>query len=164
MARHESGQRAPSLQGARRDAFLAAGVSVRSAAKGNETGAGMRVRFTQPLYVLLAIALLVLVIACFNLASLMVARGAAAGHDMGVRMALGAARLRVMRAVVVEGVLLAIGGGFFECSPRSTSSRASNRSQACSGRYRELEASRRRRRWWRARSKAYARRSCPTPT
>ena len=72
----------------------------------------MRARFTQPLYVLLAIALLVLVIACLNLASLMVARGVAAGHDIGVRMALGAARLRVMRAVVVEGMLLAIGGGF----------------------------------------------------
>jgi predicted permease len=102
----------PSLQGARRDAFLAAGVSVRSAAKGNETGPGMRARFTQPLYVLLGIALLVLIIGCLNLASLMVARGVAAGHDIGVRMALGAARLRVMRAIVVEGVLLAIGGGF----------------------------------------------------
>jgi predicted permease len=101
----------PSLQGARRDAFLATGVSVRSAAKGNETGPRMRARFTQPLYVLLAIALLVLVIACLNLASLMVARGVAIGHDIGVKMALGAARLRIMRAVVVEGVLLAIGGG-----------------------------------------------------
>ena len=101
----------PLLQGARRDAFLAAGVSVRSAAKGTETGPAMRARFTQPLYVLLAIALLVLVIACLNLASLMVARGAAAGHDIGVRMALGAARFCIMRAVVVEGVMLAIGGG-----------------------------------------------------
>jgi predicted permease len=101
----------PSLQGARRGAFLAAGVSVRSAAKGNETGPRMRARFTQPLYVLLAIAVLVLVIACMNLASLMVARGAAVGHDIGVKMALGAAPLRIMRAVVVEGVLLAIGGG-----------------------------------------------------
>jgi predicted permease len=100
-----------SLQGARRDAFLAAGVSVRSAARGNESGPGMRARFTQPLYVLLAIALVVLVIACLNLASLMVARGMAASHDIGVRMALGAARVRVMRAVIVEGVLLAIGGG-----------------------------------------------------
>jgi len=100
-----------SLQGARRDAFVAAGVSVRSAAKGTETGPGMRARFTQPLYVLLGIALLVLVIASLNLASLMVARGVAASHDVGVRMALGAARLRVMRAVVMEGVLLAIGGG-----------------------------------------------------
>ena len=102
----------PSLQGARRDAFLAAGLSVKSAARGQEAGAGMRARFTQPLYVLLAIALLVLVIACLNLASLMVARGMAASHDIAVRMALGAARLRVMRAFVIEGVLLAIGGGF----------------------------------------------------
>jgi putative ABC transport system permease protein len=101
----------PSLQGARRDAFLAAGLSVKSAAKGLEAGRGMRGRFTRPLYVLLAIALLVLVIACLNLASVMVARGVAAGHDIGVRMALGAARWRVMRAVIVEGVLLAIGGG-----------------------------------------------------
>src|SRR5262245_416807 len=101
----------PSLQGARRDAFLGAGVSVRSAAKGYETGPDMRARFTQPLYVLLAIALLVLVIACLNLASLMVARSVATSHDIGVKMALGAARVRIMRSVVVEGVLLAIVGG-----------------------------------------------------
>jgi predicted permease len=101
----------PSLRGPLRDAFLAARVSVRSAAKGIETGPGMRARFTQPLYVLLAIGLLVLAIASLNLASLMVARGVAGSHDVGVRMALGAARSRVMRAVLVEGVLLAIGGG-----------------------------------------------------
>jgi predicted permease len=102
----------PSLQGPRRDAFLTAGLSVRSAARGNESGPGMRARFTQPLYVLLAIALLVLVIACLNLASLMVARGMAASYDFAVKAALGASRLRVMRSVVIEGVLLAIGGGF----------------------------------------------------
>ena len=102
----------PSLQGPRRQGFLAAGVSVRSAARGNESGPGMRARFTQPLYVLLAIALLVLVIACLNLASLMVARGMAASYDFAVKAALGASRLRMMRSVVIEGVLLAIGGGF----------------------------------------------------
>ena len=102
----------PSLQGPRREGFLAAGVSVRSAAKGTEPGSGMRGRFTQPLYVLLAIALLVLVIACLNLASLMVARGMAASYDFAVKAALGASRLRMMRSVVIEGVLLAIGGGF----------------------------------------------------
>jgi len=101
----------PSLQGAQRDAFLASGVLVRSAAKGIESGPRLRRRFTSPLLVLLAIALLVLVIACLNLASLMVARGVAARHDIGIRMALGAARLRVMRAVMTEGVLLAIAGG-----------------------------------------------------
>lgn len=100
----------PSLQGARRDAFLAAGISVQSAAKGIEPGPGMRARFTQPLYVLLAIALIVLLIACLNLASLMVARGVAATHDIGVRLALGASRLRVMRGVIVEGILLAGAG------------------------------------------------------
>ncbi|MCC7123697.1 MAG: ABC transporter permease, partial [Acidobacteria bacterium] len=101
----------PSLNGARRDAFLAAGVSVRSAAYGLEAGPGLRERFTRPLILLLAIALLVLVIACLNLASLMVARGVAAGHAIAVRLALGAARFRVMRAIVIEGILLAIGGG-----------------------------------------------------
>jgi predicted permease len=99
-----------SLQGARRDAFLAMPISVTSAAKGMETGAGMRTRFTRPLYILLAIALLVLLIACLNLASVMVARSVAAAGDVGVRLALGAARARVMRAIVVEGVLLATAG------------------------------------------------------
>jgi putative ABC transport system permease protein len=97
----------PSLQGARRDLFLATGVSVKSAARGIETGPRVRARFTQPLSVLLAISLLVLLLACLNLASLMVARGVVAAHDIGVRVALGAERLRLMRPVFVEGVLLA---------------------------------------------------------
>lgn len=94
----------------RRDRFLASGLSVQSAAKGVEQGMGLRARFTRPLYIVLAIALLVLLIACVNLASLMVARGAAKSHEVGVRLALGAARFRVMRAIVVEGLLLAAAG------------------------------------------------------
>ena len=94
----------------RRDRFLASGLSVQSAAKGVEPGMGLRSRFTRPLYIVLAIAMLVLLIACVNLASLMVARGAAKSHEVGVRLALGAARFRVMRAFVVEGLLLAAAG------------------------------------------------------
>ena len=100
----------PSFEGARRDRFLAMRLSLRSAAKGLEPGPGMRARFTRPLYALLAIALLVLLIACVNLASLMVARGAMRSHEVGVRLALGAARFRVMRPMLAEGLLLSAGG------------------------------------------------------
>lgn len=100
----------PSFEGARRDPFLATVLSVKSAAKGLEPGPGLRGKFTQPLYIVMAIALLVLLIACVNLASLMVARGVTRSHEIGVRLALGAPRLRVMRPMLAEGLVLSAGG------------------------------------------------------
>ncbi len=68
-----------------------------------ETGKG--------LYLLMTISALVLLVACANIANLMLARGATRRAEISVRMALGAARARVIRQMLTESLLLACMGG-----------------------------------------------------
>ena len=104
FAREQAASR-PEESPDRLNRMLSTRVHLRSAATGPS---GLRQDFARALWVLGAIAALVLLIAAMNVASLLVARAAARQREMALRTSIGAGRGRLIQQAVIESALLAL--------------------------------------------------------
>ena len=69
---------------------------------------GLQRTFRRPMFILAALVVLILLIACSNVANLLIAQAVARGREMALRVSIGAARWRLIQLVLVESALLAV--------------------------------------------------------
>ena len=88
--------------------FLASTLALTPAPQGHSV---LRHDFSRPLWVLFVATLVLLALACLNVAGLFLARGSARHREVSTRLALGASRGRIGRQLLADSVLLAFTGG-----------------------------------------------------
>jgi len=98
----------PRVTAEQRSSFLASSVDIVPAPRGLS---GRRGALERPVWVLTGGTLLLLLLATLNVAGLFLARGAARGRELTTRMAIGATRARITGQVIVESLLVTMGGG-----------------------------------------------------
>ncbi len=96
----------PSYRPSLRD-YLREPFTLIPAAQGYST---LRGRYEQPLTIIMAVVSVVLLIACANIASLLLSRSIARRRELVIRLALGASRLRLARQLLIESMMLAFAG------------------------------------------------------
>ncbi|HEY2906942.1 MAG TPA: ABC transporter permease [Vicinamibacterales bacterium] len=96
------------------------GFAIVPAATGNS---GLRNRYERPLVTIFAVVALVLLVACTNIANVLLARATARRHEAAVRRALGASPWRLARQFLVESAILAVAGAVAGLAFASAASR-----------------------------------------
>jgi predicted permease len=117
------GRLKPGISAAQTQAQLSSVFAAAASEPGSRTGARIEVspgargvsrwrnRVGSPLQALMVLVGLVLLIACANLATLLLTRGTARQREIGMRLAIGASRPRVVRQLMTETLLLSLAGG-----------------------------------------------------